>query len=95
MSQSVQLSLSVSHLVVTLGLAFVLGLSFRLASGFAVYVSFRRRVGRTLYDLYSPYFLPEALVKLTRKARRHLLSLIESGMRLIECISGHNSLKAQ
>ena len=64
-------------------------LSFSLASGFAVYVSLRRRV-----DLYSPYVLPEVTVKFTRKARRHFVSLIESGIRLIECISGHNSSKA-
>ena len=64
------------------------GLSFRLTLGFAVYVSLRGRI-----VLYSPYFLPEMMVKFTRKARRHFVSLIESGIRLVECISGHNSSK--
>ena len=41
-----------------------------------VYVSLRRRVGRTLYDLHSPYLLPEVMVKLTRKVRGHFVTLI-------------------
>lgn len=46
---------------------------------------------RTLYDLYFLHFLPEVMVKFMRWAREHLVMLIEIGMHLIECISGHNS----
>ena len=55
-----------------------------------VYVSLRRRVRKTLYSLYCPYFLPEVMVKYTRKARRHFVTLIEVCMHLITCISVHN-----
>ena len=72
------LRLSVNHLVVTLGLAFVFGFSFR--SGrirVTVYVPLRGRVGRTLYDLYCPYFSSEVMMKFTRKAMGHFVTLIE------------------
>ena len=36
-----------------------------------------------------PYFLPEVMVKFTWKARGHFVTLIEVGMHLIACISGH------
>ena len=55
------LSLRVNQLVLTLGLAFVFGLSFRLGLG----LLFIDR--RTLYDFYSPYFSPEVMVKFTRR----------------------------
>ena len=46
----------------------------------------------SLYDLHCWYFLPEVIVKFTRKARRHFVLVIEISMHLIiECISGHNS----
>ena len=45
----------------------------------------------TLNDLCCPYFLPEVMVKFTRKARGHFVMLIESGMHRFECIAGHNS----
>ena len=61
-------SLSVNHLVLTLGLAFLFRLAFRLGLGW-LYVSLRRRVSRTLYDLHLTYFLPEVIMKFTRKAR--------------------------
>ena len=54
-------------------------------------VSLRRRVRRTLYDLYCLYFLPEVMVKFRKKARGHFVTLIQIGMHLIECTSGHNS----
>ena len=41
MSRSVPLSLSVNHLVVTLGLAFVLGLSFRFGLGLLLCYDFK------------------------------------------------------
>ena len=41
-----------------------------------VYVSLRRIVRRTLYDRYSPYFLPELMVRFTRRARGHFVMLI-------------------
>ena len=34
-------------------------------------------------------FSPEAMVKFTRRATGHFVTLIESGMHLITCISGH------
>ena len=74
-----------NHLFVTLGLAFVFGLSLRLGLGFLFLCH------RTLYDLQFPYFLPEVMVKFMRWAREHLVTLIEIGMHLIECISGLNS----
>ena len=55
-----------------------------------VYVSLRRRVRKTLYSLYCPYFLSEVMVKYTRKVRRHFVTLIEVGMHLITCTSVHN-----
>ena len=48
-----------------------------------VHAFLRRRVKRTLCDLYCRYFLSEVMVKFTRKARGHFVMLIESGMHLI------------
>ena len=36
-------------------------------------------------------FLPEVMIKFTRRARGNLVTFIQIGMHLIECISGHNS----
>ena len=44
----------------------------------AVYFSSRIVVGRTLYDLYCLYFLPEVMVKFMRRAKKHLEMLIEN-----------------
>ena len=38
-----------------------------------------------------PYFLPEVMMKFTRKERVHPVTLIKMGIHLIECISGQNS----
>ena len=66
------------------------GLSFRFNRiRVRVYVSSRIIVRRTLYNLYCPYFLPEVMVKFTRRATGHFMTLIEVGMHLIMCISGH------
>ena len=46
-------------------------------------------IRRTLYDLYCPYFSPEVMVKFTRRETGHFVTLIENGMHLITCISGH------
>ena len=47
------------------------GLSFRLGFGL-LFVSLGRRVrGHFMTFISCPYFLPEVMVKLTRKARRH------------------------
>ena len=35
--------------------------------------------------------LPEVMVKFTRKANRHFVVVIKSGVYQIECNSGHNS----
>ena len=56
-----------------------------------VFVPFRSIVGRTLYELYFPYFSPKVLV--TRKVRRPFVTLIEVYMRLTECIPGDNNNK--
>lgn len=48
-----------------------------------VFVTLRGRVRRTLYDL----LYKKMMVKLTRKARGNLVSLIEVGMHRTECIS--------
>ena len=64
------------------------GLSFRLGFRVTVQVSLRRRVKTTLYDLSCPYFLPEVMVKFSRKARGHFVTLIEVGVHVIEGISG-------
>ena len=61
-------------------------LSFRLGLGLLFNVSLRRRVRRTLYDLYNyycPYFLPEVMVKFTRRVTGHFVMLIEISMHLI------------
>ena len=50
----------------------------------------RRIVRRTLYDFYSPYFSLEVMVKFTRKAKGHLLMLVQITMHLI---SGQDILK--
>ena len=55
------------------------------------YVSLKSIVRRTLYDLYSPSFLPDVMYKLTRRVRRHFVTLIEIGMLLIESNPGHTS----
>ena len=90
MPRIVPLSLSVYHLVVTSGLAFVFGLSFRLRLGllFMPCYVMTKRVWTIRYDLYCPYFLPKVMVKFPRKARGHFVTLIKVGMHLIECISG-------
>ena len=61
------------------------GLSFSLGLGL-LFMSLRRRVRRTLYDLYMLYLLREVMVKFTRKARGHFVTLTEVGMHLTECI---------
>ena len=43
-----------------------------------------------LNDLNCPYFLPELMVKFTRKARGHFVMLTQIAMLLITFISGHN-----
>jgi len=45
-------------------------------------VFLRRRIRKTLDDLYCPYLLPEAIAKFTRKARGHFVTLIEIGVHL-------------
>ena len=61
--------------VVTLGLAFVCGLIFRLR--FRITVSWRKRVMTTLHNLYWPYFLPEVMMKFTIKASGRFVTLIK------------------
>ena len=65
-------------------------LFFYVRNWVTAFVSLRRRVSRTLYDLYSPCFLPEVMVKFTRKARGHFVPLIQSVIHQITDISGLN-----
>ena len=65
--RSVSLRLSVNHLG-TLELVFVFGLFFWLELGL-LFVSLRRIVRRTLYDVYILYFLSEVMKKFSRKGR--------------------------
>ena len=69
------------NLRVSVGVWVILKVRIRVT----LYVSLRRRVGRTLYDNYCPYFLPEVMVKFTKKARGHFVTLIKSSMHLTEC----------
>ena len=57
-------------------------LGYRIGGYIIVYVSLRRRVRRTLYDLYIQYFLPEEMVKFTIKAKRQFVALLEIGIHL-------------
>ena len=50
-----------------------------------VYVSLRRRVSGTLYDLYCPYFWREVVVKFLRRVEGHFMMLIEISVHLIQC----------
>lgn len=61
-----------------------IGVIFRLELGL-LFVSSRR----TLYDLYCLYFSPEVIVKFTRWATRHFVTLTRNGRHLSRCISGH------
>ena len=47
-------------------------LIFQARIGVTLYVSSRRRVTRTLHDLYILHFSPEVMAKFTRKGRGHL-----------------------
>ena len=51
------------------------------------------RVSRTFYDLYILYFSPEIVVKFTRKAKGHSVTLIQGGMRLITLFLDKTSSK--
>ena len=62
----------------------ILTFGFRVS----VYVSWRRRVRKTLYDLYNPYFLP-VMVKFMRKMKGRFV--IGMHLIIIECISEPNS----
>ena len=44
------------------------------------YVFLRRRVRRTLYDLYILYFSPEVMVKFMRKTKGHSVTLTQGEM---------------
>lgn len=46
-------------------------------------------IKRVLYDLYSPYSLSEAILKLSQSVRGYFVTIIEVGMRLITCEPGH------
>ena len=61
-----------------------IGVIFRLELG-SLFVSSRR----TLYDLYCPYFSPEVIVKFTRWATGHFVTLTRNRRHLSWCISGH------
>ena len=59
--------------------AFVFGLSFGLGLGLLFMSPWGElRIRRTLHDLYSPYFLPELMVKSMKKARGCFLMLIKN-----------------
>ena len=71
--RSVQLSL----LSVNLFFGVSISLSFFFWDAFliTVFVYLRGRIRSTLCDLFRPYFSPNVLVKLTRKARGHFVAL--------------------
>ena len=48
-----------------------------------LFVSSRIILRRTLYDLYTPYFSPDVVVKFTRRATGHFVMLTESCLDLI------------
>ena len=50
--------------------------SFRLGL-VTVFAFLRSRVRRTLRDFYSPYLSPEGMVKLQRRTRGHLVTLVK------------------
>ena len=52
-------------------------------------MSLRRRVRKALFDFYCPYFLREVIVKFMIKAKGHFVTLVESGLHVIKCISAH------
>lgn len=80
---------SVNHLIVTLGLPLVSRFIFKVRVWVTVHVSLRKGVRKSLHDLYCQYFLPEAMVKFTRKVMGHSVMFIESGILLIMSISRH------
>lgn len=85
--------ISVSHLVVTFGLEFVFSLSFRLGLGLPFMSPWGEEllVEGHLNDLYCPYFLPDVMMKFTRKAKGHFVTIIEVGMDLTR----HDSIRSQ
>ena len=80
---------SVNHLIVTLGLPLVSGFIIKVRVWVTVHVSSRKGVKKSLHDLYCQYFLPEAMVKFTRKVMGHSVMFIESDILLIMSISRH------
>ena len=80
---------SVNHLIVTLGLALVSGFIFKVRVWVTNHVSSRKGVRKSLNDLYCQHFLPEAMVKFTRKVMGHSVMFIESDILLIMSISTH------
>ena len=64
-----------------------IGVIFRLELGL-LFASSRR----TRYDLYCLYFSPEVIVKFTRWATGHFVTLTRNGRHLSRCISGHTVL---
>lgn len=64
--------------------SFSLFFFFRLSLVLLPFAFLRSGAKRTLYDLFCPCFPPELMVKLTRKTRRHSVTLIVIGMQLIE-----------
>lgn len=61
--------------------------------GATVFASLRRRVRRTLYAFYCPYFSPKVVVNFTINVRGHFASLIDFNMHLMTYISGRISLR--
>lgn len=49
----------------------------------AVFVSSRSTAGRTLYDPYSPYSVPNMMLKLTQRNKGHFVTLFDVGKHLI------------
>ena len=53
-----------------------------------MFVFFKSRIRRTLYDLHCLNFSLKVMLKLRRNVRGHLVTLIIKGMHLIVCLSG-------
>ena len=56
---------------------------FTLGIWLLFFVSSRSTVGRTPYDPYSPYSLPNMMLKLSQRNREHFVTLFDVGKHLI------------
>ena len=65
------------------------GLSFRLGLGLLFMSLQGLYLGGHFMTFTCPYYSPEVMVKFTRRATGHFVTLFQNGMHLIRCIYGH------